>query len=280
MSTAPPGITPWVRRHPLAAFFVGAYVFSWVLWLPAVLGFDEGFGVALFFLGVFGPATSAAVVVGLTGGSPREWLRSVLRVRFGLRWVAYAIGVPVGVVVVASLAFALTGEDLDFSLVEERLVSFLPVLAFTFLLNGGPEEPGWRGFALPRLEERLAPVRATLLLGILWAFWHLPLLAVEDDPSHGLGTWAFAGVIVLTVLGIVLYAFPYTFLWNRTGSALACMLLHAGFNTAIALVVLRPASALEEGTYVVLQVSLDATLLALALALVVATGGRLGRPER
>ncbi|HEX6236718.1 MAG TPA: type II CAAX endopeptidase family protein [Acidimicrobiales bacterium] len=267
----------WVASHPIPAFFAGAYLISWVLWAPAALGFDGGLGTALFFVGVFGPMAAAATVVHLGGGSAREWARKIFHVRFDRRWFLFALGLPFAIAAISSAGFVLAGETLDFDLLGERLAMLLPLLVVTFLLNGGPEEPGWRGFALPRLQERLSPVRATTLLGVLWALWHLPLLAIEDNPSHGLDTWGFAATSALFIVGVVLYAFPYTYLWNRTKSAIAAMALHAGFNTSLAVVILRDEDSLVEGTYLVMQVSQTMVLLAVAVGLVLATGGRLGR---
>jgi membrane protease YdiL (CAAX protease family) len=269
----------WVKAHPTTAFFLGAYAFSWALWTPAALGFDGPLGMAVFFVGVLGPVASATMVIRLSGGSPRAWARDIFHLRFDRRWFVFALGLPFAVAATASVGFVLTGRSLDFGLVGERVAAVVPLLVFTFLLNGGPEEPGWRGFALPRLQTRFSPVRATLVLGVLWALWHLPLLAIEDDPSHGLSGWAFAGTSLLFVLGVVLYAFPYTYLWNRTKSAIAVMALHAGFNTANAVVILREEDDLVEGAYVAMQLSLTVVLLAVAVALVYATRGRLGLGE-
>lgn len=271
----PAAVKRWILAHPLPAFFVGAYVFSWTFWSPAAFGV-EGIGAVLLFIGVFGPLASATTVAHVTEGSGRRWLRSVMRVRFRPIWLVYAIGVPVAVAVVTSLVFVASGESLDFSLTGERLAAFLPVLAFTFLLNGGPEEPGWRGFALPRLERRLSPLRATATLGALWGLWHLPLLLIEDDPDHGLDPLPFAAIMALTLAGFVLYSIPYTYLWNRTRSAVLCMALHAGFNTSIAIVILRPDDELTGGTYVALAIAQYATLFVLAVAMVAFTRGTLG----
>src|SRR5690606_8411033 len=90
----------------------------------------------------------------------------------------------------------------------------LATFVFVAVLGGGLEEPGWRGFALPRLQERLGPLRATALLGLLWGVWHVPLY----------GPLGFAVPFVL--------AFLYTPLYNRTGSVLLCVLLHASFTPA------------------------------------------------
>jgi membrane protease YdiL (CAAX protease family) len=242
-----------------------------------VLGYTDGLWVLVFFIGVFGPLASAAYVTHATGAPVRGWLRAIFRVRIDRRWYLAALAFPLLLMAVVSVEFAALGESLDFSLAGERMASYLPLLIFCILLNGGPEEPGWRGFALPRLQERLSPVRSTLVLGFLWALWHLPVLAFEDDPQHGLGTLEFIGVLASTVIGIMLYAFTYTFLWNKTRSALACILLHASYNTAIGVMILRPDDELEKGTYVLLQTCLNVSLLVVAIALVYFTGGRLGQ---
>lgn len=270
-------LAEWVGGHPLTAFFAGAFLFSWILWTPAMVGLEGAVVTAVFFVGVLGPMASAAAVVHLGGGSSREWLRSIFHLRFDKRWFAFALGVPFGIAAVASTGFAAAGESLDFGLVAERLAMIVPLLVVTFLANGGPEEPGWRGFALPRLQDRFTPVVATLVLGALWALWHLPLIAIEDDADHGLGAWGFAGIMALTFVGIVLYAFPYTYLWNRTRSAVTAMALHAGFNTSLAVVILREDDELVEGTYVTLLACQTIVLLAVAVGLVMATKGRLGR---
>ena len=102
-----------------------------------------------FFLGVWAPAASAAIVVRTTGGWVKVWLRDIMRWRVPARYYLFALGFPVALAALASAEFALAGESLDFGLVGERAVAILPLLLFCFLVNGGPEEPAWRGFALP-----------------------------------------------------------------------------------------------------------------------------------
>jgi membrane protease YdiL (CAAX protease family) len=92
-------------------------------------------------------------------------------------------------------------------------------------LIGGPlgEEPGWRGFALPRLQARLGPSRASFLLGLLWAVWHLPLFLTKAWSSTNIPTY------VLIVTG---FSFSMTFLFNLSGgSVVAAIATHAFFNT-------------------------------------------------
>ncbi len=112
----------------------------------------------------------------------------------------------------------------------------LPALLVIFLV-GGPlaEEPGWRGFALPRLEERFGPLVGTLLLGTLWGLWHLPLfLFTPGYNGAGTGLVGISLPFLAFVIGEVALAVIFTWVFNNThGSLLLTMLLHASANTAI-----------------------------------------------
>jgi membrane protease YdiL (CAAX protease family) len=269
-----------VSAHPTASFFVLAFGISWTLMAPAAItGGLEGVSSLFFFLGVFGPAAAGAIVTRATGGTIRAWLRGMFGRRVALRWFALAIGFPVALAVVASAGFALAGESLDFGLVGERAASFVPLLIFCLLLNGGPEEPGWRGFALPRLQERLSPVRATFVLGALWGLWHLPLLRVEENAGHELATIPLIAMLAWTLGGFIAYAFTYTYVFNRTGSVLVCMVLHAAYNTSLGVLILRPEDELVGGAYVAISLILTGLLWLVAIGLIAATRGRLGIDE-
>ena len=265
-----------IAAHPTVAFFLLAFAMSWTLMAPAMVAGLDSLAALPFFLGVWAPAAAAAIVVRVTGGSIKAWLRDIMRWRVGARYYALALGFPIALAVVATAGFALAGESLDFGLVGERAAAFLPLLVFCLLVNGGPEEPAWRGFALPRLQERFSPVRATVVLGTIWGLWHLPLLLVEDNVNHDLAALAFAGMLVWTLAGFTAYAFTYTYLWNRTRSAFLCMLLHASYNTALGVVILRPPDELVGDAYVAISLALTGTLWLVAIGLIAATRGRLG----
>ena len=268
-----------IRAHPTVSFFCLAFGSSWTLMTPAMVAGLDSLAAIPFFLGVWAPAASAALVVRVTGGSIRSWLRDIMRWRVPARYYLFALGLPVALAALASAEFALAGESLDLGLVGERAAAFLPLLLFCFLVNGGPEEPAWRGFALPRLQERYSPVKATALLGMIWGLWHLPLLLVEDNVDHDLAALTFAAMLVWTLAGFTAYAFTYTYLWNRTRSALLCMLLHASYNSAIGVVILRPADELVGNAYVTISLTLTGSLWLVAAGLIVATRGRLGLPD-
>jgi membrane protease YdiL (CAAX protease family) len=230
-------------RRPLASFFVLAFAFSWACWSVPALGYPDGLGNVAYVLGGFGPLVAAATMTRLMGASVGAWFKGLFRWRVAPRWYAYAIGVPVALVIAMTAEFALLGEKLDWSILDERLIAFLPSLVFVALAGGGNEEPGWRGFALPRLQDRMTPVRATLLLGVLWAPWHLPLLFASADSSHGLPLGGVLIVATLTLVSIVGYAFAYTYLLNRAVALLIRLTGGQLGRDGAAIRVLRPSDA-------------------------------------
>lgn len=266
-----------VGRHQLVAFFVLAFALSWAAWAVPALGLGGDAGGLFIVVGAFGPFAAAAIVTRLTGDSVGRWFKRLFVWRVPLRWYAFAFGIPIALAVVVTVEFALVGEELDWSVLDERLFAYVPSLLFVALLGGGNEEPGWRGFALPRLQAELTPVRATLILGALWASWHLPLLFAMEDATHDLGAWGVAALVALTLASIAGYAFAYTFLVNKTGSVLLAIAMHASFNVANGFAGLRTEEALQKTDYLLMLALSAATIWVLVGVLIAVTGGRLGR---
>jgi uncharacterized protein len=182
---------------------------------------------------------------------------------------------------VESAIFGLLGNPIDLSLVPEKLVGFVPSVIVLTLVAGLGKEPGWGkswagvGSRCPASSPatRLWSLRSCSVLS--WALWHLPLVFVELRFSHGFRPFAPLELLaLLTLVGIALMAFFYTWVYNATQSVLLCMLLHGSFNTATGLVP-APFEVLQRGVYVTLLVVQDVTLLVAVAVLVVATGGRL-----
>jgi membrane protease YdiL (CAAX protease family) len=238
------------RRHELGVYVALAYAISWTLWAPLVLGLGGAAGWILLVAGAFGPAIAAGLVIRWTGGSVKGWLRPLLRWRVPGRFWLYALGVPALLFTAINIELALLGKDVELG----RLASAVPAYVGSFLViavvGGGQEEPGWRGFALDRLQARHTPLVATLLLGVIWGVWHLPI--------YGLG-----------FVGPMMFVFYYTWLWNRTRSLLLCVVLHASFTPALDNLVLTRDS-------LTVDLAILGTLVAGAAVLVVATRGRLG----
>lgn len=210
-------IVSLVRRYPLAAFFVLAYVFAWVLVVLARVSLVFG------LLGLFGPAAAALLVAACVEGRAgvRALLGRVAIWRVAPYWYIVALGLP------AVLSLGAVG--LGFALRLPTTATFNEVSALTamlFVLVIG-EELGWRGFALPRLQARYGALRASLILGVLWAAWHLPNQLIPGLEYYGYGLPAFTAYVVpMTVL--------FTWLANHTrGSVLLAWLFHGAINTLI-----------------------------------------------
>lgn len=267
-------------RHPFLIFVAIAYAISWSAW---IFGIWQGEGMLAtlgHYAGGFGPFIAALTVTVALGRDPWAWFKGLFKWRVGIGWYVFVLGFPVLLVSVASGLFVALGYSIDLALIPERLTSYLPLFLVMALIGGGNEEPGWRGFGLPALQAAMTPLRATLLLGIVWAFWHFPLL--WGDPMVRAGEVPLdqlAGRIGLLLVSITAHAFWYTWLINRTGSVLLCILLHAGYNTANGLLVLVPEAGMETGAEAVLLPLMTGVVLGSVLILVAATRGRLGKAD-
>ncbi|WP_152040131.1 type II CAAX endopeptidase family protein [Salinigranum salinum] len=266
-----------VDAHPVAAFFVLAYAISWVAWLGPILDLADPLGTLGFVVGGFGPFLAALVVTWLGSDSVRAWARQIVDWRVAPRWYLAAIVVPLLVVALTSVGLAVLGSSVDPGLLPGRvslaLVSFVSIA----LVGGGNEEPGWRGLALPKLQEQYAPVPATLVLGVVWALWHLPLLATGTTEFHGLASFvALAPTTAIRILNIVGVAFVLTWIYNATGSVLLAILAHTGFNTANSTLVPLPLEVVSAGDSTTILVVTTVVLWMVVAVLLVGTRGRLG----
>jgi uncharacterized protein len=228
-------ITSVIKRHPIVTFFVLAYTFSWLPWvLGTLIPASRPFVLYPFFSA--GPLLAALIVIPITQGRAglRAWAASLLKWRVGWHWYAIAIGIPLTVALGAAALNVVFGAP-SLSLAQilgangdaqglSSLLGIGPVLSlvlvfFIRLINpsDGPvgEEPGWRGYALPGLQAKRSPLAAALMIGLLAAGWHLPIIFVgAASPFELLAPFS---------LGIV-----SSWVYNRTGgSLLLSLIFHA-----------------------------------------------------
>lgn len=226
--------------------------------------------------GLLGPILSGFIMTGVIEGWPglSRVLRQIVRWRVGLGWYLFAlIGLP-AVMVLATIVRPGALESLDVSGQPFR-VTYLEAF-ISMVLIGGPlfEEPGWTGFAQVRLQRLYGSLVGGLILGSLWALWHLPGFLI---PSQDLSDIPPRG----TVLDFAMFAFALVglrliIIWvvnNTRDSVLMAILVHASWNTfyATSLIRLFPTRAVL-GSYSNLTIG----ACALALVLILATRGRLG----
>ena len=258
------------RRHPLLMFFVLAFAITWTynIGVIAIIRGGDGDGV-WGFPGGFGPLIAAFITTFLADGQAgvRELLARMSRWRFSVIWyVVILIGLPLIIFAQAMIAGYLPSSS------PVPLSELAMIYLGTFVVGGvffGPlgEEPGWRGFALPRLQQHFGPLGAAVALGPIWACWHLPLFFTNWIGVRGGGFALDFGyyVIAVTALSVIM-----TWVFNHTsGSVLAAILFHAANNAAsIVLLTLAPNVPRDPGGFV--------AFVAFALVLVVLTRGRLG----
>ena len=207
-------------------FFVTAYLISWVAWMTLFarhLSHLVGLGLWLYLIAVLAPHASAVLITAIERGRPG--LLTYYRLVFGavpIRWGLVAISVP-PIVYLTRYAIAIV-----FHLPRDSFLHHPPRTLLTLIFGQLAvvlgEEPGWRGFALPRLIERLGPNLGTFILGIAWAFWHLPLFVVPGTPQYGTPFVPF--LIMLTAWSMVMTLVVI----HSDGSAVAAMLFHVSAN--------------------------------------------------
>jgi len=208
---APP---PWNARE-LYLYFALAFGISLALWSPALAGSRLSY---LFLpIGTFGPTLAALTTHRVTQGNWRA-------VRLWTDLPRFLLGIGLGGLAVLisafSAAFFMTKSGFD----RWQWPALLQVVTlFVPNLVGGPlgEEPGWRGYALPRLQRRFDPVTSSLVLGFLWANWHIPLILMH---VYNVTYWQF---VVWTMAASVFLSFAFN---KSAGSTLCAVIVHGLYN--------------------------------------------------
>ena len=230
----------------------------------------------LAIAGLLGPILSGFIMTAVTEGRPgvARLLRRMVWWRVGIRWYVFALfGLPAAMV----LATFMRPGALESFDISARPFFLAYLRAFILMaLIGGPlfEEPGWTGFAQPRLQRLYGPLIGGLILGSLWALWHLPGFLipsqdVTDIPPRGT-------VLDFVVFALALMGLRLVIIWvvnNTWNSIFMAILVHASWNTfyAVALVQLFPSPTVL-GSYFNLTIG----ACALALVLIAVTRGQMG----
>ena len=219
----PRGAMAWPAGHRLPLFFALAFAISWMLWPLTLLNPNSS------PLIPFGPALAAVITAYLAGGKAEllRLLRQLARWRVAARWSAAAAGLPCLLVAVSAGLTVSGGAPAPELGPNPGWFMLLGTFAFTLVAVGLFEELGWRGYALPLLQRHRPALSAALLLGLVWAAWHLPELL--SDPTGQRPPLPF---LLMVLAQSVLLAWLY----NSSGSVPICMVFHAAFNTFGALV--------------------------------------------
>jgi membrane protease YdiL (CAAX protease family) len=252
-------ITSIIKRYPQETFWGIAWAVWFLGWYLASI-----FPSDLWIFVMYSPFLTGVLVTAIADG--REGLKSffsrMVRWRVGIQWYAVALFLPVVLNLAAAGLNFLSGARIlaDYQMPAwTDLVAMFLFPAF-FLISLG-EEPGFRGFALPRLLVRHTAITAALILGVLHAIWHIPVFYFNGDPPL---------IAVIVIAGAVLN----TWLFNHTnGSVLLAMLLHASIHLMTG--IFGPLfTGADAERYLVMQAIV---FVALAVLLPIVAGRELGR---
>lgn len=237
--------TPVRQKSDLAVFWAVTFVTTWAFWFVAIaLGGSPTSSptVIPFLLGGFGPVFGAIVVRIRRGRRhepvPAHTVRLALSAR--LLWVLPLLVLASATVMGAALLADLLGGP-AVSLTEgQKLIANVGGLA-PFIISmviAGPlaEEPGWRGTAYPRLRATMSRLQAGLVLGVVWAVWHLPLFFINGTVQSELGLFSWSGLMfTLSVLPMALLT---GYAYERAG-VVAAIAVHFGVNATVALLTVK-----------------------------------------
>jgi CAAX protease family protein len=244
LSSQPRSSDSWIMRHELIAYLLLTFATAWSFWVPLAILYKGGSDlealtrsplvIVMQTVGVAAPVIAAIVVTGITRGrrGVGRLLGGLKRWRVGLWWYAAAcLLVPaitvIGIGVRATLGVRPAVPEASALAVMLGDIGWTGVI-LTFPLQlvaqcfGTPllEEPGWRGYALPRIQNRVPAAWAALLVGAIWGFWQLPLLL------------AFQENLPVLLSLITLQGFFLGWLYINTRSLLVAVLGHASLNVA------------------------------------------------
>ncbi len=223
------------RRESVALYFALVFIAAWAWWLlaGAITPADpmsQGARQLLFLPGTFAPGIVAIIITARARGRAGvgELLARLFIWRVDIRFYVFALAYMAGIKLAAAVAHrAVTG---DWPAFGAEPVYFLFIAAvFSAPFQAG-EEIGWRGYALPRLASSMGLGRASVLLGLIWALWHLPLFYIAGTPNAGQS-------LPLYTLGVTALSVAMAWLYTRTGgSVLLVMLMHAAVNNTTGIV--------------------------------------------
>jgi len=228
----------------LVFFFLIAFGWSWLWWgffilgilkmpsgigTPAVDFGSAGLTILIIILSPFGPTIAAFVMTAINEGKTgvRALWRRFWNRNLEVKWLLVILFfLPIFQLTVNLIARILDGQNYPFLTYPNQPWLFIPPFIANTLINGGmSEEFGWRGYVLPRFQSRWNALSSSIILGLIWASWHIPLWFVPGDSHHNVYFWGWAGRIIL--LSILL-----TWIFNNTnGSILAVVLFHGIANS-------------------------------------------------
>lgn len=221
-------------RYRPVLFFICAYFFTWIFWIPAIF-VPETIGSVLMLIGLIAPAVVSTIFVLVSGSDElKKDLKDKIISFYKIKWinVFWAVVVFALIVVFSILLSLLFGQSLkQFSFTDDFSFTGVGIgTAFvTITLASIIEEVGWKGYCEDSIGQYMNWFWESLLFGALWSLWHLPLIFIQGTYQAGLMVNPLY-VINFFISGIPLgYIITWVYLVSDR-SILACMIFHLFVN--------------------------------------------------
>lgn len=222
---------------PLGAFVALTFAISWAIWLAMVaasVSIETTVGLVLNIIATAGPSIAALILaIALGRGELRRLLRGFRPELASPRWALVAVLLPLAMIAVA-IAVSVGAFGAPVPVITAGVFGVLVSEFVRILFLGGPleEELGWRGFALPRLQVGRSAFSASVLLGLVWGAWHIPLYFVsgtgQEETAAATGVVFGITAFVIWTIGLSIL---FTWLFNQTqGSLIVVVLFHTAVN--------------------------------------------------
>lgn len=239
-----------MKRTLLTRYFLVTFFWSWIIWISTALlckagvigdqPADKVIKTVVLVLGAFGPLVGALVAVRSekNKGGVGLYLKRFLSFNIGYKAFIFPLLILCGTTLLAWFLPSLFGYEKISMLLPSAWV-FVPYIVAMMIFGGGQEEFGWRAYALPKLEESLGYWKSNILLGTIWAVWHLPLWFIPGSSQQFMH---FVGFLMLTV------GYSLLFSWFRKlagGKPFSGLYVHGLAN---AFIPLFPILIMQQGT--------------------------------
>jgi membrane protease YdiL (CAAX protease family) len=232
------------NERNVCGFFLLTFMYSWSLWLPFVL---SGIGIVKYsdtldalrmpavLLGAFAPLLSAVTIIARRHGwsEVKKYILQVINLRTQSRYFALAFLLPLIITAAAHYIANFTGLDnLPRTFLPENLpiptaILIIPYFFLMLIIGGGQEEFGWRGYAQEPLQDRFGVIGGSVVLGVVWGLWHLPLWFM---PGDGHAYYSFFAFLIFTIGTSLIMACIY----NASGKkVITTWIMHAMSNTVV-----------------------------------------------
>ena len=222
---------PFIKRHPVAAYYALVFAISWggiliALGPGGLVGTTQTAHTQLFVGGpisLLGPSIAGVLMTGLLYGRAglRALLSRLLRWRVGAGWYAFAL---LTAPVITTLSLLARSTPPAIATADDKLGVLLTGIVFGLTSSPFFEELGWTGFATPELRKRFGILSTGLMMGVLWGLWHYPIFSASGLSSEPLPPLMFTLVLLFTWL--IPYRILIVWLYDHTQSVLLTVLMH------------------------------------------------------